>query len=516
VLSLSLPSVTFAAGGKKEIALAQEAGQAWLDRTVAIGGEPLEWIGAHLTTPQVCYDLKGKPNAYMFAIENNGEIVGYMIVGSSAYGYPMLEAADVPPPSIPSADESKSILERDLGLKVEKLGKPTRLLYLGFDNLFAVYQAGGQELAVNLKFDFAIPASDLTATMPSPEDYRANKESMAEAKPELLDSSSSQSLVMPRGYAWVSPTGHNDPSNSWGYESYAYDDNTDSRATAHVTGDYLELTHSAIYCDKVRIYATSFSKGKYYDPTIDIDVYYSGAWHNIWSGYITKKTWVEKAIGSTQSVTAARVKCNLVPGLGGFGLYEFDFNSLPSPPLVMLEAKYLEMDPHCSGWCGPASGVSIGQYYRDECDYDKLPSNANMYSELYQLMGTAFWYWLTGWGATMPVDYGPGFVAMTEDRYDNFSYYYDAILTGGDYWNRVADINSGWPIALGSLIQLNYPGAPDKGHWVAIRGYLYYQYSGEPIETWVRCTDSYVCSDTVWIDWNNIGFAPFTVTIKDS
>lgn len=129
---------------------------------------------------------------------------------------------------------------------------------------------------------------------------------------------------------WVSPTGHNDPSNSWSYESYAYDDNTDSKATAHVTGDYLELTHSAIYCDKVRIYATSLSKGKLYDPTIDIDVYYSGAWHNIWSGYITKKTWVEKDIGSPQSVTAARVKCNLVPGLGGFYLYEFDFNSLPS------------------------------------------------------------------------------------------------------------------------------------------------------------------------------------------
>jgi len=383
-LTLLLTSVTFAARGNKEVDLAQEGGQAWLDRTVEFNGEPVQWIGAHLTAPQVCYDLKGKPNAYMFAIENDGVVVGYIIVGSADYGYPMFEAADVPPPSIPSTDEGKSILERDLGLKVEKLGKPTRLLYLGFDNLFAVYRVGGQDVAMNLAFDFAIPASDLTAAMPSPEDYKANKEATQEAKPELLDSSRPQSPVMPRG-------------------------------------------------------------------------------------------------------------------------------------LVMLEAKYLEMDPYCSGWCGPASGVSIGRYYRDECDYGDLPSNANMYSELYQLMGTAFWYWLTGWGATMPPDYGPGFIAMTEDHgYDNFSYAYDAILTGGDYWNRVADINSGWPIALGSLLQLNYPGAPDVGHWVAIRGYLYYQYSGEPIETWVRCTDSYVCSNTVWIDWNNIGFAPFTVTIKDS
>jgi len=384
-LTLLLTSLTFAAGGKKEVNLAQESGQAWLDSTVAVIGEPEEWVGAQLTAPQVCYDLKGKPNAYMFAIENDGVVVGYIIVGSADYGYPMFEAADVPPPAVPSADEVKSTLKRDLGLDVASIGRPTRLLYLGFDNLFAVYQAGRQEVAVDLKFDFAVPASNLKAAIPSPEDYKANKKATQEAKPELLDISSAQASVMPRG-------------------------------------------------------------------------------------------------------------------------------------LVMLEAKYLEMDPYCSGWCGPASGVSIGRYYRDECDYDDLPSNANMYSELYQLMGTAFWYWLTGWGATMPADYGPGFVAMTEDHgYDNFSYYYDAILTGGDYWNRVADINSGWPIALGSLIQLNYyPGAPDVGHWVAIRGYLYYQYSGEPIETWVRCTDSYVCSDTVWIDWTNIGFAPFTVTIKDS
>ena len=199
-LTLVLTSVTFGAVGKKEVTLAQEAGQAWLDNMVALTGEPLEWTGASLAAPQVCYDLKEKPNAYIFTMENDGEVVGYIIVGSSAYGYPMFEAADVPPPSIPSADAVKSILGRDLGLKVAKIGTPTRLLYLGFDNLFAVYQAGQQEVAVNLKFNFATQASNLKAAMPSPEVYKARVEATEQSQPEVL--AGSTSTVQSTYYQW--------------------------------------------------------------------------------------------------------------------------------------------------------------------------------------------------------------------------------------------------------------------------------------------------------------------------
>jgi hypothetical protein len=202
-LSLSFSSVTFAAGGKNEGVLAQEAGRAWmdslnsLDSTGALTGEPQEWIGAYLTAQQVCYDLKGKPDAYMFTIENDGEVVGYMVVGSSDYGYPVFEASDAPPPAIPSTDEVKSALKRDLALDVASIGRPTRLLYLGFDNLFAVYQAGQQEVAVNVPFDFAIPASNLTAAMPSPEVYKANKKATGEAISKLRESSGYNSLSLP-------------------------------------------------------------------------------------------------------------------------------------------------------------------------------------------------------------------------------------------------------------------------------------------------------------------------------
>lgn len=75
-------------------------------------------------------------------------------------------------------------------------------MYLGFDNLFAVYQAGQQEVAVNLKFDFAIQASDLTAAMPSPEEYKARNEVTRQSVPEVL--ASYVSPVQPTDWNWIS------------------------------------------------------------------------------------------------------------------------------------------------------------------------------------------------------------------------------------------------------------------------------------------------------------------------
>jgi hypothetical protein len=112
--------------------------------------------------------------------------VGYIIVGSSSYGYVMLEAADVPPPSMLGPDELKSTLERDLGLRAPEVGNPARLLYLGFDNLYALYNAGQQEVAVNLIFDFAVAATDLKAGALSPEDYKVAQRATEEAKPKMI------------------------------------------------------------------------------------------------------------------------------------------------------------------------------------------------------------------------------------------------------------------------------------------------------------------------------------------
>lgn len=172
---LLVPSIGFASESNvpSDVNLARETGQAWLDMAQDHPANPSEWVGARLTEPQVYYDLKEQPNAYMFAIENKG-IVGHIIVGSSAYGYPVFEAGEAPPPSVPSAAEVKSILKRDLGQEVNNISEPAQLLYLGFDHLYAVYDVGKQ-IGVNLIFKCALPVSALELQMPSPEVYIAKK-----------------------------------------------------------------------------------------------------------------------------------------------------------------------------------------------------------------------------------------------------------------------------------------------------------------------------------------------------
>ncbi|GAJ00113.1 unnamed protein product, partial [marine sediment metagenome] len=56
---------------------------------------------------------------------------------------------------------------------------------------------------------------------------------------------------------WVSPTGHSDPDSKWNGEANAYDDNEDSSAGSDLVSpqtwsSFLELTHAAISCNKIR------------------------------------------------------------------------------------------------------------------------------------------------------------------------------------------------------------------------------------------------------------------------
>ena len=108
---------------------------------------------------------------------------------------------------------------------------------------------------------------------------------------------------------WISPTGHVDIDNVWGGESYTYDESLTFYAYSNVAtkswSSYLELTINAISCSKVRFYAY-FNTGS--QSLISLDVYYANDWHNIYAGDYTNQTWIAKAIGSTQSVTAMRAK----------------------------------------------------------------------------------------------------------------------------------------------------------------------------------------------------------------
>lgn len=114
---------------------------------------------------------------------------------------------------------------------------------------------------------------------------------------------------------WILPTGFNDPSGNWGNETNAYDEEYLTRAHVFVPAiswsDYMEFTHSGVSCFGIRFYA-------YWSETstdeISVDVYYKGAWHNIYEGIFTDREWEFKAIGSVQTVTAMRVKFHNING----------------------------------------------------------------------------------------------------------------------------------------------------------------------------------------------------------
>lgn len=106
---------------------------------------------------------------------------------------------------------------------------------------------------------------------------------------------------------WVKPTGYSDPGNDFSSEENAYDDNLSSACSEDapaVIGHYVIFTRAAVDCDKIRIHGFALPTNN-----ITIAVYYSGGWHNIFSGSIANQ-WSEKAIGSTQSVTQIRVTQN--------------------------------------------------------------------------------------------------------------------------------------------------------------------------------------------------------------
>ena len=111
--------------------------------------------------------------------------------------------------------------------------------------------------------------------------------------------------------SWVSPTGFVDSGGEWMDETNAYDDNTATSASCYDIESedwtsFLELTHSAIQCDKIRFYAATVNN---YVDTVDVDVYYGGAWHDVYQGSWTEDSWVEKSIpGGEQSVTSVRFR----------------------------------------------------------------------------------------------------------------------------------------------------------------------------------------------------------------
>lgn len=137
---------------------------------------------------------------------------------------------------------------------------------------------------------------------------------------------------------WVSPTGGNGPHDN---VPYAYDDLLDTRAAWKSTGGaapewspWLELTHAAINCDKIRfnVYRQT------YTLLTKVEVYYDGNYHEIYNDDIhPDHDWHEVLLGVTKSVTKARISTYITVSEYDCWIWEFDFNEAIAAPTVTTQ-----------------------------------------------------------------------------------------------------------------------------------------------------------------------------------
>jgi len=101
---------------------------------------------------------------------------------------------------------------------------------------------------------------------------------------------------------WVSPTSKED--DQWTDAAKIYDGDLATFGWSSTNSQHVTLLIDAISCSKVRIYAGKAAGG---EADLDIDVYYSAGWHSIHTGALTEDAWEEIAVGSTQTITKARI-----------------------------------------------------------------------------------------------------------------------------------------------------------------------------------------------------------------
>lgn len=142
---------------------------------------------------------------------------------------------------------------------------------------------------------------------------------------------------------YILPTGYSDPNGIWGSETLAYNNNTDYGDAARCTvpawswSGYLVLTVDPVYCSKLKFFAR-------YDGTnginkIDLDVYYSGAWHNVYEGSFLNRVWTEKSLGGSYYVSQLRIRFyNNDSSVKTALLYEAHFYETTGIPKVTTNA----------------------------------------------------------------------------------------------------------------------------------------------------------------------------------
>jgi len=145
---------------------------------------------------------------------------------------------------------------------------------------------------------------------------------------------------------WETPDTTNDPSSGWRDpngegENKIYDDDTGTYgntlpATASGAWSvFIELLYDGgLLCDSLRYWARAT-----YEDSIDLDVYYSGGWHDIFKGVNGGLQWNVVDMGGTQDITKARVSLRNKDGNSrNVRLHEFDIwgEAIPSAGQVIM------------------------------------------------------------------------------------------------------------------------------------------------------------------------------------
>jgi len=140
----------------------------------------------------------------------------------------------------------------------------------------------------------------------------------------------------PKNASDASPEWADDPDGVYSAIDKTYNDNTSDGASTNYANHYIVwYLNSSISCNNVRLYACDYDGSNRLDANVTVDVYYSGAWHNIYNGTITHDTWNDLPIGSTQVVTQARMKFNSITLIGlvsefKFGSFNWIFSAVDS------------------------------------------------------------------------------------------------------------------------------------------------------------------------------------------
>lgn len=147
--------------------------------------------------------------------------------------------------------------------------------------------------------------------------------------------------------SWLTPTGHEEESG-WSDETKAYDESLptyayDGYLPSAGWGNFLILTHSAVACNKLRIYAETSG----YNPLVDIDVFKDGEWMNVYEGTFPDEEWMPKAF-TQGSVTKVRIRFyNNTGYIYQPRLYEVDFWEVTGTggDMIIQELGRLESPP---------------------------------------------------------------------------------------------------------------------------------------------------------------------------